>query len=143
MIGKIISHYRILEKLGEDGMGVVYKAEDLTLGRKVALKFLPSDSAASEAARGRLVHEAQAAAALLHPNICPVYEIAESGGQMFIAMAYIEGRSLRDRLNVGPLALDDALTIARQIGEGLTCAHARNIIHLDIKPENVMLTPEG
>ena len=143
MIGQIVSHYKILEKLGEGGMGVVYKAEDLTLGRTVALKFLPPDSVAREEDRARLVHEARAAAALLHPNICPIHEIAEADGRIFIAMACIEGRSLRDRIADGPLPLDEALSNARQIGDALASAHAKGIIHRDIKPGNVMLLPDG
>jgi serine/threonine-protein kinase len=143
MIGKTISHYKILSKLGEGGMGVVYKAEDLTLGRTVALKFLPPDSIAREEDRARLVHEARAAAALLHPNICPVYEIGEAEGRIFIAMACIEGRSLKDRIAEGALPLDEALSIARQIGDGLASANAKGIIHRDIKPANVMLLPDG
>jgi predicted Ser/Thr protein kinase len=143
MIGRTISHYKILSKLGEGGMGVVYKAEDLTLGRTVALKFLPPDSVAREEDRARLVHEARAAAALLHPNICPIHEIAEAEGRIFIAMACIEGRSLKDRIAQGPLPLDEALSIARQIGDALAAAHAKGIIHRDIKPGNVMLTRMG
>ena len=143
MLGKTISHYRILSKLGEGGMGVVYKAEDLTLGRTVALKFLPPDSIAREEDRARLVHEARAAAALLHPNICPVYEIAEADSRIFIAMAHIEGRSLKDRIAEGPIPLEEALSIARQIGDALASAHAKGIIHRDIKPANVMLTADG
>ena len=143
MIGRTISHYKIVGKLGEGGMGVVYKAEDLTLGRTVALKFLPLDAVTTEDDRARFVHEARAAAALLHPNICPVYEISESEGQTFIAMAHIEGQSLKDRLDAGPLPLDEALTIARQIGDALAAAHAKGIIHRDIKPANVMLASEG
>ncbi len=143
MIGRTIGHYRVLSKLGEGGMGVVYRAEDLTLGRTVALKFLPPDSIARDEDRARLVHEARAAAALLHPNICPVYEIAEAEGRTFIAMAHIEGRSLKDRIGEGALPLDEALSIARQIGDGLAAAHAKGIVHRDIKPANVMLTAEG
>jgi len=143
MIGAKISHYKILEKLGEGGMGVVYKAEDLTLGRTVALKFLPPDAIARKEDRARLVHEARAAAALLHPNICPIHEIAESEGRTFIAMAHIEGRNLKDRIADGPLPLDEALSIARQIGGALASAHAKGIIHRDVKPANVMLTSEG
>ncbi len=143
MIGQTISHYKILEKLGEGGMGVVYKAEDLTLGRTVALKFLPPDSVAREEDRARLVHEARAAAALLHPNICPIHEISEAEGRTFIAMACIEGRSLKDRIDDGPLPLDEALSLARQLGDALASAHAKGIIHRDIKPANIMLTAEG
>jgi TolB-like protein/predicted Ser/Thr protein kinase len=143
MIGQTISHYRILSKLGEGGMGVVYKAEDLTLQRTVALKFLPAESLASASDRSRLVHEARAAAVLLHPNICPVYEIGESEGRTFIAMGYLEGRSLKDLLSDGPLPLDEALRIAKEIGEGLSAAHGKGIVHRDVKPGNVMVTPEG
>ncbi len=143
MIGRTISHYKILSKLGEGGMGVVYMAEDLTLGRTVALKFLPPDSVAREEDRARLVNEARAAAVLLHPNICPIHEISEADGRIFIAMACIEGRSLKDRIAEGPLPLEEALSIARQIGDGLAAAHAKGIIHRDIKPANIMLTAEG
>ncbi len=143
MIGQKISHYRILSKLGEGGMGVVYRAEDLTLGRTVALKFLPPDSVAREEDRARLVHEARAAAALLHPNICPIHEIAEADGRTFISMAHIEGRSLKDRIAEGPMPLDEALSIARQTADALAAAHAKGIVHRDIKPANVMLTADG
>lgn len=142
MIGRTISHYKIIEKLGEGGMGVVYKAEDLTLGRTVALKFLPPDSVACEEDRARLVHEARAAAALLHPNICPIYEIAETEGRTYIVMAYIEGRTLKSRIAEGPLPLDEAISIARQIGDALATAHVKGIVHRDIKPANIMLTTE-
>ncbi len=143
MIGRTISHYKIIEKLGEGGMGVVYRAEDLTLGRTVALKFLPPDSIAREEDRARLVHEARAAAALLHPNICPVYEVAEAEGRTFISMAHIEGRSLKERIADGPIPLDEALAIGRRIGEALAAAHTKGIIHRDIKPANIMLTGDG
>jgi tetratricopeptide (TPR) repeat protein/predicted Ser/Thr protein kinase len=143
MIGQTISHYKILDKLGEGGMGVVYKAEDLTLGRIVALKFLPTGSITSGQDRARLMHEARAAAALLHPNICPVYEIAETQDRTFIAMAYLDGRNLRDRLTEGPLSVEEALRIIRQVGEALAAAHAKGIVHRDVKPANIMLTKEG
>ena len=143
MIGQTISHYKILSKLGEGGMGVVYKAEDLSLHRTVALKFLPPDSIATETDRSRLVHEARAAAALLHPNICPVYEIADVDGRTFISMAHIEGRNLKDRIAEGPLPVEEALSIIRQVGEGLSAAHAKSIVHRDIKPGNIMLTVDG
>ena len=143
LLGQTMSHYRILERLGEGGMGVVYLAEDLTLKRRVALKFLPADAVADPEARARLTHEAQAAASLLHPNICPVYEIAEADGQTFIAMGHLEGRTLRQRLADGPVPLAEALSIARQIGEGLAAAHAKGIVHRDVKPGNVMLLPDG
>jgi serine/threonine protein kinase len=143
MIGQTITHYRILERLGEGGMGVVYLAEDLTLRRRVALKFLPPDLPADPDAQRRLVHEALAAAALLHPNICPVYDIAESERQTFIVMAHLEGRTLRARMAEGRVPLNDALAIVRQIGEGLAAAHEKGIVHRDLKPANVMLTSAG
>ena len=142
MIGQMISHYRVVAKLGEGGMGVVYRAEDLALGRTVALKFLPPDSATREEDRARLVQEARAAAALLHPNICPVHEIAEADGRTFIVMSCLEGRSLRDRLREGPVGFDEALSIASQVGAALVAAHARGIVHRDVKPANVMLVPD-
>jgi len=143
MIGQTISHYKILEKLGEGGMGVVYKAEDTKLKRIVALKFLPSSIMASEAEKTRFIHEAQAAAALDHPNICTVYEIDEADGQLFIAMAYVEGQSLKEKIETGPLKLDEALGIAMQVAEGFQAAHEKGITHRDIKPANIMLTPKG
>ena len=143
MIGKTISHYKILEKLGEGGMGVVYKAEDTTLRRAVALKFLPPETMRDPQAKARFLHEAQAAAALNHPNICTVYEIGEADGQTFIAMALIEGGSLRDKIGGGPLRLDETIDLAVQIAEGLAAAHKRNIVHRDMKPGNVMVTTEG
>jgi serine/threonine-protein kinase len=143
MIGKTISHYKILEKLGEGGMGVVYKAEDTKLKRLVALKFLPSSLMASEAEKTRFVHEAQAAAALNHPNICTIYEINEADGQSFIAMEFIEGQSLKDKIAAGPLKIDEALNIAMQVAEGLHAAHEKKITHRDIKPANVMITTKG
>jgi len=143
MIGQTVSHYKIHSKLGEGGMGVIYKAEDLTLQRTVALKFLPRESVASASDRSRLVHEARAAAVLLHPNICPVYEIGESEGRTFIAMGYLEGRSLKERFSDGPLRVDEALLLAKKIGEGLSAAHGKGIVHRDVKPGNVMMTPEG
>ncbi len=143
MIGHTISHYKIIEKLGEGGMGVVYKAEDTRLKRTLALKFLPSSIMASEAEKTRFVHEAQAAAALDHPNICTIYEIDEVEGQLFIAMAYVEGRSLKEKIEAGLLKLDEALGIAMQVAEGLQAAHEKQITHRDIKPANVMITTKG
>ncbi len=143
MIDSAISHYQILAKLGEGGMGVVYKAEDTRLKRTVALKFLPSSIMASEAEKTRFIHEAQAAAALDHPNICTIYEIDEADGQLFIAMAYIEGQSLKEKIEAGPLKLDEALGIVIQVAEGLQAAHEKKITHRDIKPANVMITKDG
>jgi serine/threonine protein kinase/formylglycine-generating enzyme required for sulfatase activity len=143
MIGQTISHYKILEKLGEGGMGVVYKAEDTKLERIVALKFLPSHALASEQEKARFVHEAQAAAALDHSNICTIYEINEAEGQTFISMAYIEGQSLKDKIESGQLSLDESLDITIQVVEGLKEAHEHGVVHRDIKPANIMITPKG
>jgi serine/threonine protein kinase/tetratricopeptide (TPR) repeat protein len=143
MIGQTISHYKILEKLGEGGMGVVYKAEDTKLKRTVALKFLSPQALGTEDEKARFIHEAQSAAALNHPNICTVYEIDEREGQPFIAMEYIEGQSLKGIIASGPLKLGEAQNIAVQIAEGLHEAHRRNIVHRDIKPANIMITHAG
>jgi len=143
MIGKTISHYKILEKLGEGGMGVVYKAQDTRLDRTVALKFLSPQTVGSEEDRARFVHEAKSAAALSHPNICTVHEIDEAEGQSFIAIEYIEGQSLKDRIASGPLKLDEAIDITIQVAEGLKEAHDKGIVHRDIKPANIMITPGG
>jgi len=143
MIGKTVSHYRIIEKLGEGGMGVVYRAGDSKLGRDVALKFLPPEWTRDEDARTRFLHEAQAAAALSHPNICTIYEIDEADGHAFIAMELVEGESLKDRIARGPMKINEALDTAHGVAQGLAAAHARGIVHRDAKPGNVMLTPEG
>ncbi len=142
-LGESVSHYAILEKLGEGGMGVVYKAEDTKLKRTVALKFLRSGVFGSDAERERFVREAQVAAGLDHPHICPVYEIDEHEGQAFIAMAYCPGRTLRERIREGPLPVREALDIAAQIAEGLDEAHGKGIIHRDIKSANIMLSAKG
>jgi serine/threonine protein kinase/Tfp pilus assembly protein PilF len=142
MIGKIISHYKILEKLGEGGMGVVYKAEDTKLDRRVALKFLTPQAIGSEQEKARFVYEAKAAAALNHSNICTVHEIDEAEGQSFIAMEYVDGEDLRAEIESGPLKLDEAVSLAIQIAEGLRVAHKRKIVHRDIKPANIMVTSE-
>ncbi len=143
MIGKTISHYRILDKLGEGGMGVVYKAEDIKLKRTVALKFLPPQAVGNQEQRIQLFKEAQAAASLDHPNICTIHEIEEVEGQAFIAMGYIQGQSLKDRILSSPLRLDEAVNIAIQIAEGLKEAHEKGIIHRDIKSANIMMTDKG
>lgn len=141
MIGTTISHYKILEKLGEGGMGVVYKAEDTKLKRIVALKFLPDRVHQSEADKSRFLQEAQAAAGLNHGNICTVYGVDEHEGHMFISMEYVEGGTLREKL---PFAKpDDAIAIAIQIGEALQEAHSKGIVHRDIKADNIMLTSKG
>jgi len=143
VIGQTISHYKIVEKLGEGGMGVVYKAEDLKLKRSVALKFLSASTLADEDHKARFLREAQAAASLDHSNVCTVYEVEEVGGETFIAMAYLEGPSLKDRLASGPLPIDEAIEIAREVGRGLRAAHRNGVVHRDIKPANVIVTPDG
>jgi len=141
--GKTISHYRILEKVGEGGMGVVYRAEDTRLDRLVALKFLSSNLLESAGAKERFVREAKAAATLDHPNICTVYEIDEVDGATFLAMAFIDGPTLKQKIEERPLKLKDALDVAIQIGEGLAAAHRRGIVHRDIKPANLMIDSSG
>ena len=143
MTGRAISHYRILEKLGEGGMGVVYKAEDTKLDRPVALKFLPAHLLGNQEVRKRFEREAKAAAALSHPNVCRVYEIDEAEGKTFIAMELIEGESLDKKIERGPLKLEEALSIAQQVAKSLEAAHKRGIIHRDIKPENIMVGEDG
>jgi len=143
MLGQTISHYRIVEKLGEGGMGVVYKADDLKLGRTVALKFLPSHLIESEEHKARFLHEARAAALLDHTNICTVYEIDEADGRTFLAMACLQGQTLKQKIAARPLPLQEALDIALQIGHGLQAAHEKGVVHRDIKPANIMITPQG
>jgi serine/threonine-protein kinase len=139
----IADRYNIIEELGQGGMGIVYKAEDIKLKRTVALKFLAPELIRDPEAKERFIHEAQAASALDHPNICTVYEIDESDGQMFIAMAYVEGQSLRKKVSQGPLKLDETLDIAIQVAEGLQEAHGKGIVHRDIKSANIMVTSKG
>ena len=143
MIDKTISHYIILEKIGEGGMGVVYKAQDLKLQRLVALKFLPSNLLGDEEAKARFLREARAAAALQHPNICTIHEIDEADGHTFIVMAYLEGEELRKHIEKGPLSLDRLLDIAIQVARGLQEAHGKGVVHRDIKPANIMDTTSG
>jgi serine/threonine-protein kinase len=143
MIGQTISHYRITEKLGEGGMGVVYKAEDTSLDRPVALKFLASHLVSDDDIRKRFEREAKAAAALNHPNICTVYEIGEADGLTFIAMAFLEGDGLDKKIESGPLNFKDALDLAIQTAKGLQAAHRKGIVHRDIKPANLMVGPDG
>ena len=144
MIGQTISHYKILEKLGEGGMGVVYKAEDTKLDRLVALKFLPSHLASDEKDKQRFIHEAKAASALDHPNICNVHEIGEIGdGQLFIAMALYDGEPFSKKIEKAPLKIEDALDVAIQVAEGLQAAHEKGITHRDIKSSNIMVTDKG
>jgi len=143
MLGQVVSHYKIIEKLGEGGMGIVYSALDPRLDRIVALKFLPPQLAASDKDKARLLQEAKAAAALNHPNVCSVFDIQEHEGQMFIVMEFIEGNTLRAKLDDGPIDIPTAAGIARQIAEGLRAAHAKGMVHRDIKPENVIITVSG
>ncbi len=143
MIGTTISHYKILEKLGEGGMGVVYKAEDVKLKRIVALKFLPQHLTKTEEEQARFLQEAQAAASLNHPNICAIYSIAEHDGQQFIDMEYVDGETLRSKLHASSLKVSGAITYALQIGEALQEAHSKGIVHRDIKPENILVNSKN
>ena len=143
MLGGIVSHYRICEEIGAGGMGRVYKAEDIHLKRTVALKILYADPLRQDDVKARFLHEAQAAASLDHPHVCGIFEIGEVDGQLFMALPFLEGECLDKWIERGPLSTSDVLEISVQIAEALQEAHAKGIVHRDVKPANVMIQQKG